>query len=299
MIELFQTFSSERIQDILHQLDLALWTHHDWLSRWNRAMVCQEPLQTAHMDGHAHRRCAFGSWFYGEGADSLEETLIFKDIELIHRKMHAAARDLALQAQRREPITPDEYDEVLHKQAAFRWMVGILEQQLKDALIQIDPLTRILNRQKMLPFLEHKQKQLSVNSEPCALALADLDYFKRVNDNYGHQAGDHVLSETAQFFACGLRSTSLVFRYGGEEFLLYLPDASLKAAERTLDRLREGLASRTLTLPDGQELKVTASFGVVLMDRFKSVEQTIEMADQALYAAKEGGRNRVMCADIG
>jgi diguanylate cyclase (GGDEF)-like protein len=127
--------------------------------------------------------------------------------------------------------------------------------------------------------------------------MMDFDGFKSINDKYGHLAGDKVLVDCAQYVMAHLRPYDRVFRYGGEEFLICLPDTDLATAHDIIDRLREELAS--LQFPaDGQgTFQVTVSFGIASLDGSVPVEQSIDHADKALYVAKMAGRNRVVAWD--
>jgi diguanylate cyclase (GGDEF)-like protein len=123
--------------------------------------------------------------------------------------------------------------------------------------------------------------------------MVDLDLFKSINDTYGHQAGDAVLEAVAGYFLRSLRKYDHIYRYGGEEFVLVLPDTRPDAARPVVERLRKGLAGLAIELPDGPLLRMTASFGIAPLAPDGSVRDSIEHADAAMYAAKEAGRNQV------
>ena len=123
--------------------------------------------------------------------------------------------------------------------------------------------------------------------------MVDLDHFKTVNDTYGHLAGDNVLREAAQYFNSKIRPYDSICRYGGEEFLICLPNTSMNMAKIILNRLRTGLALLSIALGERERIKITASFGVTKMSSDMSINDTISRADKALYAAKLGGRNQV------
>lgn len=131
-----------------------------------------------------------------------------------------------------------------------------------------------------------------------ALALIDLDYFKRVNDELGHQAGDAVLYGVAQVLRQQVRDDDILARYGGEEFLLALPDVGELAAKGIMQRIRKAIAETEYSPGAGAPARrITTSIGYAISDgsdsRLDSVEALIEAADKALYRAKVGGRNRV------
>jgi len=131
------------------------------------------------------------------------------------------------------------------------------------------------------------------------LIMIDLDYFKQVNDTYGHQAGDEVLSEFAKIIAGIIRMSDIVARYGGEEFVVILPELDLESGGKIAERIRAAVAS-TVFLPNGPAFKITASFGVsAFPDYAKTKEDLISKADKALYKSKESGRNKVtLCSSL-
>jgi len=129
---------------------------------------------------------------------------------------------------------------------------------------------------------------------PCCIALADIDHFKKVNDTYGHGIGDQVLAATAGRFLSQLRPYDLIYRYGGEEFLLCLPNADPKTAAVVLGRLRMALFERAIPLEDNTDLSVSASFGFAQIIGSVPLKEIIAQADQALYQAKQAGRNCVI-----
>jgi diguanylate cyclase (GGDEF)-like protein len=172
---------------------------------------------------------------------------------------------------------------------------------LNDKLTRIsltDGLTEIDNRRCLEERL-HEMWQHSVRlHEPIALIMCDIDKFKSVNDNYGHQAGDSVLKEVARLLKEDAREIDRVGRYGGEEFLLILPGTVLDAAVTFAERLREKVEAHTFRFTGGT-LRRTISAGVAGSPhpRVKDQEALLKAADEALYVAKETGRNRVVRFD--
>jgi len=173
--------------------------------------------------------------------------------------------------------------------------------ELNDRLRQIsltDGLTQIENRRSLEERL-HDMWQHSVRlHEPIALVMCDIDKFKSVNDQYGHQAGDAVLKEFAQLLKGEAREIDRVGRYGGEEFLLILPGTVLDSAVTFAERLREKVEKHTFTYAGGTLCR-TMSCGVAASPhpRIKDQEALLRAADDALYVAKETGRNRVIRFD--
>ncbi|MDP9280199.1 MAG: GGDEF domain-containing protein, partial [Gemmatimonadota bacterium] len=161
-----------------------------------------------------------------------------------------------------------------------------------------DGLTEVENRRSLEMHL-HEMWQHSMRlHEPIALIICDIDKFKAVNDNYGHQAGDSVLKEFAQLLKSEAREIDRVGRYGGEEFLLILSGTVLDAAVTFAERLREKVEGHTFSYAGGT-LRRTMSCGVAAAPhpRVKDQEALLRASDDALYVAKETGRNRVVRFD--
>jgi diguanylate cyclase (GGDEF)-like protein len=129
-----------------------------------------------------------------------------------------------------------------------------------------------------------------------SIVVADLDWFKDVNDRYGHPAGDAVLREFAQLLQETLRDVDLAGRWGGEEFLLILPGSDLAGGAQVAERIRTALAGRILLSIDGTPIPITASFGVAATPPATTAAELFAAADGALYEAKRAGKNRVETA---
>jgi diguanylate cyclase (GGDEF)-like protein len=157
-----------------------------------------------------------------------------------------------------------------------------------------DSLTGVANRRMLDEELVLEWRRADRVGDSLAFVLLDLDNFKQVNDTHGHQAGDAVLRAVGQVLQTGVRQVDLAGRYGGEEFALILPETDLPGALKLAERLRAALETTSVELPDGKALQVTASFGVALKDELPSADELVAAADEALYAAKRAGKNRVM-----
>ncbi len=172
----------------------------------------------------------------------------------------------------------------------------LLEHELKVQAIT-DPLTGLFNRRHFESlFRREKQRAARLNSK-LSLCLVDLDHFKSINDEHGHEIGDKVLQAVSKLFLHQLRETDITGRFGGEEFVLLLPDASITEAQLMVNRLRESLADLQVKFGNST-LQVTATFGVTEVNAKKdNLTSAIRIADKALYAGKDAGRNRVMVAN--
>lgn len=160
-----------------------------------------------------------------------------------------------------------------------------------EALARIDPLTRIPNRRA---FFEQMTQQLAMAARsqvPLCLVMMDVDHFKSLNDRYGHEAGDDALLAIARSVQDSIRDSDQLFRFGGEEFMLIVPDCELPQMTDLVDRIR--LAIAALRIPShGHHIHLTCSFGIARYHDASSIAEMIREADAALYHAKAGGRNQ-------
>jgi two-component system cell cycle response regulator len=163
-----------------------------------------------------------------------------------------------------------------------------------------DPVTGLRTRRYATEFLAFETLRARRYRTPLSVLLADLDHFKRVNDCYGHRVGDEVLQSVADTLRVTLRATDLAGRYGGEEFLVVLPQTDLAGARILAERIRQAVEQRTLDVGGTEPVAVTVSIGVASHGgTLETPEQLVEAADSALYDAKDAGRNRVAVACVG
>ncbi|OJT95870.1 MAG: PleD family two-component system response regulator [Rhizobium sp. 63-7] len=160
-----------------------------------------------------------------------------------------------------------------------------------------DGLTGLNNRRYLDNHLKLLFSRAIARGRPLSVCITDIDRFKSVNDTYGHDAGDEVLKEFAQRIRGTVRGADLACRYGGEEFVLVMPDTPPEMAAAVAERLRGRIEGEPFSLPGGDLLKLTASMGISsTTGSMETPEQLLKQADRALYEAKNGGRNRVVAA---
>jgi diguanylate cyclase (GGDEF)-like protein len=163
-----------------------------------------------------------------------------------------------------------------------------LERKL-EFFANYDPLTKTFNRASLRDLFFHiKDKK---EYQPLSLIIFDLDHFKQINDTFGHNIGDKVLKEVARVVRKNLRRGDIFARWGGEEFVILLPNTDLKGAKKVAEKLR--IAIESIKIPELQGRKVTASFGVTQVYPNEVLAEAIHRADMALYKAKNEGRNRI------
>jgi len=194
--------------------------------------------------------------------------------------------------------------------AIFVWLTIKLSLQTAADLLRMDslevenitdPLTKVYNRRYLNRRLEEEVERAKRYALELSVFMLDIDYFKRVNDTYGHQAGDVTLSTLGSLVKTALRNVDIVARYGGEEFLVICPNTAIVGSELVAERIRQLVESHQFEIPDGsggkQIIQISVSIGVASVSAtVDSQEKLVQAADQALYRAKTDGRNRVIAA---
>ena len=186
---------------------------------------------------------------------------------------------------------------LLYLVLAFAGMVYYLyyEQKMNverlEKLSTTDKLTQLFNRLKIDELLDTQEKRFIRYGEQCSVVMIDIDYFKSVNDQYGHNVGDEVLKEFANILLRNIRNTDFLGRWGGEEFMVICPNSSVKSARILAEKLRTKVEAHHFKYVG----KKTASFGIAEYQKGLRTAEVIEMADSNLYTAKEQGRNRICC----
>ena len=176
-----------------------------------------------------------------------------------------------------------------------RVRAALRTKRLQDLLRKhalIDPLTELSNRRALDECLEREWARHLRHGGHLSVITADIDHFKKVNDQFGHAAGDEVLRQVARLLSAGCRESDTAARWGGEEFVVVAPEIPLQGAAAFAERLRMSVCSRPLAVHD-MTLEVTVSFGVANSEGRKSAAALLQAADEALYRAKSAGRNCV------
>jgi diguanylate cyclase (GGDEF)-like protein len=282
---------------ITRQLEQAIYNHEQWAEAINTTLICHLIPDERDLAGDAHRRCRFGQWYHEAGLPILERHAGFEAIGIEHERMHQYATKLLRSSTVDEKITITNYEHFLTTRKRLILEIQTLQQELGEELNNVDPLTGTTNRIGMLTRLREQQELVKRKVHSCVVGMMDLDNFKAINDKYGHITGDKVLISIARRIMANLRPYDKIFRYGGEEFLISLPDTDLKTGYGIVDRMRDDLASILHEGSGNATFHVAVTFGLTLLAPDTTVEQSIDRADKALYAAKKMGKNRVVVWD--
>lgn len=282
----------ETPEDVLVAVDAAMAEHHAWMKIWHRGLVCGTPPDPRVLGGKGGAPSPFAAWLAEHGGRGLLQQDAFAELQRRFSRVRELGRLLAERALTGKRVPPEDYDAMVDASSAFERQAARLADAFRKAVAELDPLTGVANRVTMLRDLEVEYDRAVRTGQSCGIALADIDRFKLVNDLHGHGAGDKVLAMAAGRFLTRLRPYDSIWRYGGEEFLICLPNADARTALGILERLRETLAETPIAISDTLDLPVTASFGLAMVRPEESLKRLIERADRALYLSKQEGRNR-------
>jgi len=284
----------EKLQYIVDSMERLMTSHIVWLNIFNKQLICNTSDQSF---AESHKECEFGKWY-----DSIQTQELTSDDEFIylgsiHEKLHAAGSLLLTISRDGGVVTESEYQSFSEIESEFIRKLESIYYAINSTWHMTDNLTQLPNRGLLQSILEREYEQFErMGGEHC-IAFADIDHFKNINDVHGHLAGDEVLQAVSQQLLIYLRKYDLVGRYGGEEFLLYLPNTSLDNAEDIIERIRQGIHDYAIELCDGESINVTFSFGLSQFTPECTLSEVIRNADNAMYFAKKNGRDNVSVHD--
>jgi diguanylate cyclase (GGDEF)-like protein len=286
--------SQKELATIIGQLDSALSYHEAWFDGVSQVLVCGTAPNAADLLNDAHQNCEFGNWYYNHAHSRLRENPSFSAIEPLHTNMHRCAAFLIQQRQERKPILPKDYQAFSAALRQLRIQIAALSSELQDISRHLDPLTGVYTRGGMLTSLNTSLERVKRGRYQCSIVMLDIDNFKGVNDQHGHPVGDEVLRSVGSFICNQVRLYDAVYRYGGEEFLILMNDCDEAVSTKVTERLRRQLCKLDIDCGGVAPLNITASFGLYELAADTSVSESITRADQALYSAKRGGKNRLV-----
>lgn len=289
--------NSEELHKAMKFLEQANYNHDQWAEALYSTVICRLTPDDRDLAADAHHRCRFGQWYYEIGSPILERHPGFNAIGIEHERMHHYATNLLRSSMDDEKIQIHSYEHFVTARKRLMLETGTLLREMQEALYNLDPLTGATSRIGMLIQLREQHELVKREVHSCVVAMMDLDRFKIVNDKYGHMIGDKVLINIASLVMAHLRPYDKIFRHGGEEFLISLPNTDVETGYKIIDRLREDLGSLSHDANGNAPFHVAVSFGLTLLAADIPVEQSIYRAEKALYVAKEMGRNRAVIWD--
>jgi len=293
---LFELMKSDRLQLANHIKESLSVDHVKAHSFWMQNLIndIENGGQqiSVELDG---TKCTLGRWLATDNPHHYFSTKEEEEIRRMHDTIHSLGHSIY------DGLKNNNYHKILIDYLMLTRLSLYLVNQLTVYIIekslieksQTDALTGLGNRQSLneqLPLLHKSHVEIG---EVYSLGMIDVDYFKDVNDTYGHQDGDSVLSEMAKIIMEFLHEGDQVYRYGGEEFLVVLPATTLNNAYTALDNLRQKIAKHPFTV-NNHKIALTISIGLVALDSHKAYEDILKSCDIKLYEAKELGRNCIV-----
>lgn len=292
-IALLQVLSKSQIKALLRGIQNAFDEHVRWACRCQNTLLTSGPVDEELLREDAHLCCNFGRWYYSELPESLRASADFRLLGEMHRRFHDAARAASDAKRLGQELTVEICENLVTAQSDLLLALNQYLKEVSEGDQLFDPLTGLLSRHKMSKLISLEKSRAERNNHALSLAIADLDFFKSINDRFGHDAGDIVLREIAARLSSCLRVYDLLFRLGGEEFLFLFPDTDEGGAVKICERMRETIQNSDIELGGGRKVSVTVSFGVAPLPFDGDTSASFRAADAALYRAKAQGRNRV------
>jgi len=251
------------------------------------ALVYIMPLPLIH-------KSEFGLWFVHKGAHIFEGSPDIAALSAVMDDLDRLLLSKPENAQRASTHLAELMANAREKTQFLRFLLDQMFQQAGHIENGRDTLTNLLSRKYLQVILTREIDQARRSNAALSVLTIDIDYFKRINDTYGHDAGDLVLQQVAQCLTGLLRGGDYIFRLGGEEFLVILVEANIDQAMSIAEDIRQQFASERLQLPSGGSVNATFSIGVACHDGHPDYQRLLKQSDLALYEAKRAGRNRVV-----
>jgi len=266
------------------------------LSEWMRGLLLA--VQQNRYDPCAYptiRHSNFGLWISHKGplflADRVELTVLdglLNDIDDGVRQLNASLHE--------GPVLAGILKRLNEHVSHAVWVLGNIANEMLNEEKGRDPLTRLYNRRYLDTIMRYEATYNLKNGTRFGLLMIDIDFFKQINDRYGHDNGDRVLAQLAEILTQQVRAGDFVFRLGGEEFLVILSDVDQAVTKKIGEKIREFIEQYEFQIHDQCVLTLTVSIGVAIYDGHPDYNRTIKLSDAALYQAKENGRNRLVVA---
>lgn len=262
----------------------------DWENQFIYNIATGLPAEDLVLLAHSE----FGMWFSHKGKHIFGNGKLLSVIEGLIDKVDQHLTQAQLKT---APLTSERRMSLLQEVRQLTVQIHTLLASIFDELVKQengkDSLTQLLNR-RFIPTIMRREIALALHSrKPFTLAMLDIDFFKKINDRYGHNVGDMTLKNVAAGIYENIRNSDYVFRYGGEEFMILLVETDIAQAKILMQALRKKIAAIPFCASLTEHFSVTVSIGIAEYDFHPDYKQLIEKADSALYQAKSNGRDRV------
>lgn len=266
------------------------------LSDWMRDLLLATHSNNVELKNfRTIRQSSFGLWMSHKAklflVDRSEYAMLMKLLDDIDEWMHKL-----IQVQRNEHEKQNCLEKLNNLVSKTNWVLSETAREIIDQDNGKDPLTKLFNRRYLDMVLRHETTVSITTGATYAVTVLDIDYFKKINDTYGHDNGDKVLAQLAEILTSQVRAGDFIFRLGGEEFLIVFSDVKPHVVNSVAEKIRSNVEKNSFLLAGNRSLNVTISIGVAIHDGHPDFARTMKRADDALYEAKNNGRNQVVVA---
>ncbi|WP_395517737.1 GGDEF domain-containing protein [Pseudorhizobium flavum] len=290
--ERVQVDEAYRLFSLGQDVGLERETQKATLMEWSQTILFEIVANHTSIQIDPLANSSFGLWIRHRAAVMFEGSIMLNRIE---RAISEIDEDLLPKIQNdNDRSSAVSRLQVLIEEIKF--LLNDLFQSLSAAANARDPLTSALTRRFLPSVLGREVTVANQQDSPLTLLMIDVDFFKKINDTWGHSAGDYVLRQMAETVMSTTRTSDYVFRYGGEEFLVVLVETDRDEGYRVAERIRTSFESKDLQVGDGKTTRATLSIGLAVHDGHPDFQRLIDAADHALYDAKSGGRNQTKAA---
>lgn len=290
-----RTKDPARLRPALERLAQAVRDHAEWQQAVLHAIVSGDPLRPGDHQEPSYLQCPFHHSYFDRSSMALWGYPAFAKLGVEHWRQHQLADELLGRLATDAAVFVEDFDELMTGDDRLERVLAALRQEVEAAWRGRDALTGACGRDTLIAELREWRELALQGVQKCCVVRMEIDGMQETRDKHGPALADAVLAAAVHFAGRRLRPWDRVFRLGGDEFLLLLPGADLAIGQAVIRRVREGLAARPLPgAPGAEALRVTASFGLALLDPEVGVEDVVERADQALLLAKTAGRNRAI-----
>lgn len=298
-IDKLTSLNTLRITSLSDLIEKNLITHYEshleWLNKLAKHIKDDQKENFPELDD---KLCEFGKWLHSDAKNIIQNNSKYKTIDKLHIHLHIFAKKIYSHLEDSEYhilITYLEKCELISLSIGTE--LALIDNIIMNNKVIKDPLTGALNRNGLRNIFESQYELSLATNNPFVLAICDLDYFKTINDTYGHVAGDKILQNFVSITKKHIRNSDVIIRYGGEEFVIILPAVDDKKGFEVLESLCKAFEESYVEF-EGQTIKATVSIGMMKIKPkkyFKStfIDEYIMIVDQKLYTAKNAGRNRV------
>lgn len=271
-------------------LNQAMRDHFAWSNKLIEISLFNDNADDTYTGAYSHQHCAFGYWLRSQVSSFDEDSSELSAIEATHEIMHDAMRELISSIQD-QTIKREKLNNYFHAQIHFLQTADVYKTSLISMRNCYDTLTGLPLRQLLYKDFSRVSGTKKPRHSTLYLTLIDIDYFKSVNDTWGHNVGDIILKELGHLLSSNVRSIDRMYRFGGEEFIILQQCNSYHDFTSSITRLMALIRMHAFIIPSGT-VNITVTSGTTIVKQSSDLQKIIDEADQAMYFGKQNGRNQ-------